>query len=49
MENKEFFDSGDNLYKQHRDFIFNIIRTGDDLYGVNDFKNDDLFDYFIIQ
>ena len=49
MENKDFFVNGNNLYDQHRDFVFNIIRAGDDLYGLDEFKYDDLFDSFIIQ
>ena len=42
FENENFFVNGDDLYEQQRDFIFNIIRAGDDLYNLDDFKHDDL-------
>ena len=48
-ENEDFFVSGNDLYEQERDFIFNIIRADDDLYKLDEFKNDDLFDSFIVQ
>ena len=48
-ENEGFFVSGNDLYEQQRDFIFNITRAGDDLYKLDEFKNDDLFDSFIVQ
>ena len=49
MENEHFFVNGNDLYEQQRDFIFNVIWSGDDLYGLDEFKNDDLSDSFIIQ
>ena len=49
MENEHFFVNGNDLYEQQRDFIFNVIWSGDDLYGLDQFKNDDLSDSFIIQ
>ena len=49
FENENFFVNGDDLYEQQRDFIFNIIRAGDDLYNLDDFKHDDLFDSFVVQ
>ena len=49
LDNKEFFVKGDNLYKELREFILNIIREGSDFYQVNEFKDDDLFESFVIQ
>lgn len=43
-DNKELFASGENKHHQLRDFIFNIIRKWDDLYGVDDFIKDGLFE-----
>ena len=49
MGNEHFFVNGNDLYEQQRDFIFNVIRAGDDLYGSDEFKKDDLLDSFIVQ
>ena len=45
-ENEDFFVNRNDLYEQQRDFIYSIIRAGDDLYKLDDFKNDGLFDSF---
>ena len=48
-ENEDFFVSGNDLYEEQKDFTFNIIRVSDDLYKLDEFKNDGLFDSFIVQ
>ena len=48
-ENEDFFVSGNDLYEDQKDFTFNIIRVSDDLYKLDEFKNDGLFDSFIVQ
>ena len=48
LENQEFFVNGEQKYNQLRYNMFNLIRASDDLYCVNDFKTDNLFDSLTI-
>ena len=38
-----FFEEGDNKHLALRDFIFRKIRVREDIYKINQFKDDDIF------
>ena len=42
VENRHFFEEGDNKHLALRDFIFRKIRVREDIYKVNQFKDDDI-------